>query len=460
MRFNTRVSGQLQTGVAPKIDPKIVLGSQILQLNQVELEHAVESELTENPALERIEEFEEPVTQEEILKSIAPDEVGPQTYDYELERSLPRDSDQSTDWVDFARSEESLSDHLSAQLFAQLDEELHPLATYMIGSLDDRGYFKSSVEEAALDCNVSLEEAEMVFAALRDCEPEGVGATDLRDCLLLQLRTPATLPEKLARRMVEHDWEDLVARNARAIMRRYKVDDETVQDAFEVILSLNPFPGEAFRGLGTAPRSTKTAGALPDVSLKRDEQGWHVEIPGPSATSLRISRAYQARFNSMRSNRSESQEKRHIAEYVERANRFLDALSQRRRHMLMIAQYLIERQSGYLMTGDFKFLQALTRSQMAKDLKLHESTISRATNGKFLQIATGEVVSFDVLFRPALRIQKIIEEILETENPDNPLSDERISQILAERGIHVARRTVNKYRDRNKLLSSRHRRSA
>ena len=460
MNLRSSARGQLNTGLQTRIDPKIVLGSQILQLNQAELEMAVESELLENPALERIEDHEEPVTHEEILRTLAPGELGGSaSTDYEHERSLPRDAEQGQDWTDYAPGEESLADHLMAQLTAVLTADLHGLASYFVGSLDDRGYLKCSVEEAALDCGTSLEEAQLVHQTLLDCEPEGVGATDLRECLLLQLRTASTLPERLARRMIENEWEDLVARNSRAIMRRYKTDEETVQSAFDVILSLNPFPGEAFRPMSTA-RPMRTISAMPDVCISMDERGWNVEVPGPSPVHLRISRAYENRFKQLQKAGSEQSEKRHISEFVERANRFLDALSQRRRHMASIANYLIERQPGFIQTGDYKFLQPLTRSQMAKDLGLHESTVSRATNGKFLQIASGEVVTFDVLFKPALRIQKIIEEILETENPENPLSDERIAQILADQGIHVARRTVNKYRDRNKLLSSRHRRSA
>jgi RNA polymerase sigma-54 factor len=461
MKLGPSARGQLNSGLQTRIDPKIVLGSQILQLNQAELEMAVESELLENPALERMEEHEEPVTHEEILRAIAPGEIGTGTSgDYEHERSLPRDGEQSQDWTDFAPGEESLPDHLMAQLTAMLPPELHLLASYFIGSLDERGYLKCSVEEAALDSNSTLEEAEHVHQMLMECEPEGVGATDLRECLLLQLRSATTLPERLARKMIECDWEDLVARNARAIMRRYKADEMVVQAAFDVILSLNPFPGEAFRP-SVSVRQNRTIGAMPDVCISMDERGWNIEVPGPSPVHLRVSRAYESRFKQLQAKGgTEQNEKRHISEFVERANRFLDALSQRRRHMAAIAQFLIERQPGFIQTGDYKFLQPLTRSQMAKDLGLHESTVSRATNGKFLQIASGEVVSFDVLFKPALRIQKIIEEILETENPDNPLSDERIAQILAEQGINVARRTVNKYRDRNKLLSSRHRRSA
>jgi RNA polymerase sigma-54 factor len=128
--------------------------------------------------------------------------------------------------------------------------------------------------------------------------------------------------------------------------------------------------------------------------------------------------------------------------------------------MRRIGQALLEHQPGFIATGEYRFLAPLTRSQVAEELGVHESTVSRATLGKFAQLANGEVVSFEVFFKPALRVQKLIEEILAHENPNNPLSDERIAQMLAEQGVKVARRTVNKYRDRSKQLSSRRRKTA
>jgi RNA polymerase sigma-54 factor len=128
--------------------------------------------------------------------------------------------------------------------------------------------------------------------------------------------------------------------------------------------------------------------------------------------------------------------------------------------MERLGNFLLQHQLGFIATGDYKFLVPLTRSHIARTLGVHESTISRATADKFVQIGNGEVISFEVFFKPALRIQKMIEEILATENPSNPLSDERISEMLAEQGVVVARRTVNKYRDKTKLLSSRKRRFA
>lgn len=460
MKLGARLKTGLNQSVQARIDPKIVLTSQLLQLSSLELEQAIESELMENPALERIEESQEPITHEEILRTIAPEELRETAGSYEGVRSRPTDGD-STDWTDLASSADSLWDHLIGQMHMMLPQHLHRLAEYYVGSVNERGYLTVSIEEAALDCNASLEESQEVFDTLRQCEPMGVGATDLRDCLMLQLRSPHSDAERLARRLVAKEWDDLVSRNIRGIIRKTKAEEELVQAAFDAILALNPFPGEGYEYKQSAGRQAKSVTALPDVRLSLTESGWVIEVPGFSCQSLKISRSYEQRLEVLKgSGHAHLDEKRHISEFVERAQRFMDALGQRRHQLLLIGRYLVEKQAGFVKTGDYKFLSSLTRSQMAKDLGVHESTISRATNGKFLQISTGEVVSFDVLFKPALRIQKMIEEILAHENPDSPLSDERIAQMLEAKGVKVARRTVNKYRDRRKLLSSRHRRMA
>ena len=451
----------LRVGTQVRVDPKVVLTSQILQLSGAELEQAIESELMENPALERIDDYDDPVLQEEILRAVAPDQLKPSGENRELQRSLPPDGQTDHDWVDMATSVDSLWDHLMAQLRSRLSDELLPVGVYYVGSLNERGYLNCTVEDAALDCDVTLEEAEEALKALKDCEPAGVGASDLRECLALQLRSPSTDAERLARMMVRKYWDELVARNRRALSRQTGAPDELVEEAFEVILGLDPFPGESFARHHVPQRQERVAAAQPDVVILLDEFGYVVEVPGPSPIHLRVNRAYEKTRQHIASGASiDPAEKRHIMEFTDRAERFLEALGQRRKQLAQVGKYLIERQGGFVRTGEYRFLVPLTRSQVAKDLGVHESTISRATNGKFVQIVTKDVISFDVFFKPALRVQKMIEEILANENPDSPLSDERIAQMLAEQGIEVARRTVNKYRDRTKLLSSRMRRSA
>lgn len=452
-------SQRLETRLGLKVDPRVLLASRILQLGQQDLEQAIETELYENPALDRIEEEEQPVAEEEILRCVAPHELRPSSEDFEFQRSLPND-DASPDWVELAVFNTSLREHLGAQLEAMLPKRLHGIAEYLVECIDDRGYFTVAIEEVAMATGSSLEDAERVLAKLQECEPAGVGASNLTECLLLQLRNPDSVEEKVARAIIKSHLDDFLARKRMRICRRYKVLPEVVDGAFAVIMSLNPYPGESFDGSATSVVQRSTS-VQPDLVLSRTEHGWQVDVRGLDPSSLKINREYNRRFKELQlSERAPKDEKRHVSTFVQRAEQFISCVHQRRRTLKEIGEYLTRTQAGFISTGSLRFLQPLTRAKMAADLGVHESTISRATMDKFVQMANGEVISFDLFFKPALRVQKMIEEILANENPNSPLSDERIAQMLAERGVDVARRTVNKYRDRSKQLSSRKRRSA
>lgn len=445
-----------RTSLGLKVDPRVLLGSQLLELSAIELDAAIESELEENPALERLFDERQEITDEAILKSLSPRDLALRREDYEAERSFTSTPpDDHVDWLEFASRELPLAEHLTAQLLPRLDAHRRQIGEFLIGSLDERGYLETSVEEVALACNASLDEVDQVLRSLQECEPCGIGARSVQECLLLQLSGEHRLEAKVAQAMLTRCWDEFLARDRRAIMRKLRIVGELLDAAIEVVLGLDPYPGQQFVG------GSRSASVRPDLVLTCNEAGWSIEVPGAGTHSLAVSRAYRERLRKLdRRGRGLRDERRHLADAVDRAERFLGALEQRRRTMVAIGGYLIERQAGFLQTGEGRFLNPLTRSQMAQDLGLHESTVSRATADKFVQIPTGEVIAFEMFFRPALRVQKMIEEILATENPSAPLSDERIAKMLAERGVQVARRTVNKYRDRTKLLSSRRRRSA
>jgi RNA polymerase sigma-54 factor len=448
---------RMETGL--RVDPRVVLSSHLLQLNQGELEQAIETELNENPALERLDDEFEPIDEAEILKAIAPQELRRTADDYECLRSLP--ADEAPDWLDFATSTPSLHDHLRAQIGIGLPAEFARIAEYLVDCVDDRGYLSAPLEEIALLFGCSLDDAEEVLRRLQACEPAGVGARDIVECLLLQLRGAQTIEQKLARAIVRSHMDELMARRTTKLMRRYKVLPEVVEAAFDEILSLNPYPGEGFSPSAGLPSASRSQGVVPDLVLHHREEGWLIEVRGAEPTSFTVNRSYQSRMDELgRKERAYRDEKRHVTTFVNRAKDFIQCLAQRRQTLRKIGEYLIEHQSGFVSTGRYEFLQPLTRTQVAHDCGLHESTVSRATMDKFVQLANGEIVPFEVFFKPALRIQRMIEEILQTENPDFPLSDERIAEMLRERGVVVARRTVNKYRDRTKLPSSRKRRSA
>ena len=443
-----------------RVDPKVVLSSQVLQLNQHELEQAIEAELEENPALERLQDDAEPVTDETVLKIIAPQELRPSSEDFEFHKSLPND-DSEVDWVDLAATKTTLEEHLRAQLMPMLTKERRFLGEYMIASLNEKGYLEIPVEEVALATESPLEDAEETLKALQSCEPAGVGARDVQECLLLQLRDADTYEKKLARAIIKKCLDDFLARRTKTLMRRFKVLPDVLEAAFDEILSLNPFPGEGFDSGHSSLITRSAAAVVPDLILNRTEMGWEIIVTGPDPNSLGIDRSYRKRYQELQGGaRAGTDEKSHVKSYVSRASNFIQSVNKRRQTLRKIGEYLVEHQTSFVATGSYQFLLPLTRSQMARDLSLHESTVSRATMGKFVRIGAGEVVAFEVFFKPALRVQKMIEEILEQENPSRPLSDEAIAKILAERGVIVARRTVNKYRDKTRLLSSRSRRTA
>lgn len=457
MNIGYRTSQRVETGL--RVDPKLLLSSQVLQLTQQELEQMIETELNENPALERIATEDDPLTDRMIEKSVAGRDLKPRGDDRELWRSLPTDDD-TPSWIELASSDITLGEHVSGQLLAKLPSGLRGVGEFVVGCLNPNGYLYEPIEEIALGANCSIEEAEFVVHELKKCEPAGIGANGIQESLLLQLRHIDTLEGKIARRIVRDHLDLFTNGKQLKLAKKYSVTLDVIDQVFALILGCNPFPGESFQHSSSTSESRLPA-IQPDIVLSRTEQGWDVAVKGPSSMEFSLNGYYKKRLAELQEDRQKDKdERRHLSHFVERASNFIECLEQRHRTMFRIGQYLIENQGGFVTTGDATFLLPLTRTQLAHDLSLHESTISRATQGKFVQLANGETVSFDVFFKPALRVQKMIEEILATENPDNPLSDERIAQILASKGVHVARRTVNKYRDRTKLLSSRKRRTA
>jgi RNA polymerase sigma-54 factor len=457
LNIGYRTGQRLDTGL--RVDPKLLLSSQVLQLTQQELEQMITTELSENPALDRVASEDDPLTDRMIEKGVAGRDLKPRGDDREMWRSLPQDDD-TPSWIELTSSTMSLRDHVSGQLLSSIPRELRNVGEYIIGCLNDNGYLYEPVEEVALGAECSIEQAELVINQLRRCDPAGVGANGIQDSLLLQLRHHESIEGKIARRIVR-DYLDLFTNGKHLkLAKKFSVTHDVIEESFELILACSPFPGEAFYSSSNTSEARLPA-IQPDIVLERSEQGWEISVKGPSSIEFSLNGYYKKRLEELQDDRrKDKDERRHISHFVERATSFIECLEQRHRTMMRIGQYLIEKQVGFVSTGDAAFLVPLTRTILAHDLQLHESTISRATQSKFVQLPTGETVSFDVFFKPALRIQKMIEEILATENPDNPLSDESIAQILATKGVNVARRTVNKYRDRTKLLSSRKRRAA
>lgn len=425
-----------------KVDPRLVVAARVMELAAVELDAAIDAEVAENPALERIERSE-PIS---IVGFI-------EREDHEGQRCQPSD-DALPDFTERVEATLWTRDAVRLALLPRLRPERRGLGEYLVGMLDARGYLRESDEEIALALGESLEAVEETVATLQACDPAGVGARGVRDGLRLMLLREGTPEASLAAKMLDESLEDLIARRTPRLVRRHKVSPKEVEAAYEALLAQDPSPfGD--EGLPLAPP------AQPDLALVRTETGWTVEVPGPGPAEVRASREYLRHRRRLATDlRADLDEKRHVEVHLERADRFVAALESRRDTLKRLGEALLRAQTGFVTTGDVKFLRSLTRAALADEIGVHESTLSRATANKFVRIGTGETVPFAVFFTPSLRIQRMIDEILALENPASPLSDERIRKILAERGVEVARRTVAKYRTRGKTLSSRDRRDA
>lgn len=438
------------------------MASQVLELQRFELEQAIQQELTDNPALERLDPQSDALDSDEIIESLTNIRTKVQIEDFDAHWKKGHDPDSESNWVDFVAAPVSLNDHLMAQLLPIVKPDKQRLARHVVECVSSNGYLSLPIEEIANLAGADFEETLEVLKLLQTCEPAGVGAHDLRECLILQLRDADSDIAVLARNIVEHFWEDLIARRVNGIVRRFHVAPALVEHAFAHIAKLTPYPGEQFAATSPCHRPEPIGSVSPDIVFKHDSTGWHIEIRGCDPGDFSINDWYKQKYRdakkSLQSNNDD--EGKHVTTFVKRAIGFIQAIHQRRITMRKIAAYLLQEQSGFIATGSVHFLEAMTRVQLAKATGMHESTVSRATMGKFVQIANGEVVPFETFFKPALRVHKLIEEILLNENPNRPLSDRAIAEMLKARGVEVARRTVNKYREQIRHLSSHQRRTA
>jgi RNA polymerase sigma-54 factor len=471
----------LKQTLAQKIDPKLILANSILGCSTLELMDTIEQELADNPALERPED--------DICAncSIPRDLCAACPYNQSTREAADvQRGDDWTDWyapeVDIASeipnpdepdydrfanvySEHTLHDHLLDQLRSTAAREDFEIGEYMVGSINNAGYFEGDLDEMAAELQVDTERLHAVLAVIQSFDPPGVGARSLQECLILQL---ASLNEQgegneLAMRMIRDLWPDTSARKVTRLANQLKVPRKVALATLDFIRDrLRPYPGEGFRApWDTNPENLQTV--EPDVVVRRTVAGYEIEVVVHDYQALSISSKYREAYASIRNGGSadfSEDERRHIVEYVERADSFIRSILQRRKTLKAITRYVVEFQQGYIETGQRPFLRPLTRTQVARSLNMHESTISRATANKWLQLPSEEVVSYDLFFDSSMGVKDLIEEIIASEDKARPLSDQDIAEMLQERGLNVARRTVVKYREAQNILSSRRRRAA
>jgi RNA polymerase sigma-54 factor len=447
------------------ISAKLITSIKILQLSAEELEMAISEELRANPALE-IEELSQclrcgaPLQDGVCANCDTPeganhsDNLANEDYLGDRDLAVPNDEEE---FDPLARIEApaTLGESLLINLCAVLAPEDFVIAEYLVGSLDSHGYVQVSVEEVAEVLRVDVARVEHVLSALQAQEPAGIGARDLRECLLIQLRSfrERSRWHNLAEVLISSYLTELGERHFPEIARAIGVSQSQVRDAWRFIkTNLNPFPAHAYApSLGG---STQTTLVRPDVVIRRTAHGFEAEVVEGKKYLFWLNPTYRRLAAQLDPKKYSEEERQHIRQYTQRAQFFIDCIHQRWETLKKISDALVEYQYEFLEKG-VRYLRPLTRGELAERVGLHESTISRATANKFVLLPEGRTVSFDDFFDASLRTKDTLRELIASENPRNPFSDEELATLLAERGLPVARRTVAKYRESMHILPSR-----
>jgi RNA polymerase sigma-54 factor len=469
-----------------KVTPKQIAANAILQLSSLELQDVINQELQENPALDLEEQQACPLCGQPLPGRIclncfglakAPRQNDPETEPLEGSSLMQRDDEgDEFDPVVRAESEQTLAEWLSWNVRVLLPARLLPTAEYLIGNITEVGYLDPGVtiEAAASTMKVSVDDAMRALRAIQSVEPWGIGARDVRECLLIQMEHLEEVGEEVpahAREIIAEHFRELGEHKFGDVAQALRITRDEVQTAWDYIKdNLNPHPAQGF---AAGPDGTsiggREVGLRPDVIITKSESGeYEVEVIESRRFSLRVNPVYRELTMQLAAARREGtsavpmndDDRQHIREYVTRAKFFIDNINQRRQTILRITEVIVECQLEFLDHG-IQSLRPLTRAEVGERIGMHESTVSRATAGKFVLLPSGQVVPFAMFFTASLGTKDVIKDIIDAEDRGRPFSDQEIVEKLADKhGIKLARRTVAKYREELKILPARLRKHA
>ncbi len=364
------------------------------------------------------------------------------------------------EWENDGANQQSLEQELQEQLLLSgLSEDDRAIAQYIIGNIDDEGFLRSQIDDIATVLGLEPNEAERVLQVIQTFDPPGVGARDLRECLLIQLREQG-LEDSLATRIVADYLDDLVSRRYSKICRALSVEREAIATAEEIIASLNPKP-MIYREANINHNLV-----VPDLEVQKVGDEYVVSLTDRNIPSLRVSPTYRSLLT--QSEKAGKEAKKFVVDRLNSARWFISAINQRRTTMLKVMRCIVENQIEFFNNGQ-GHLKPMVLQEVADRVSMHVSTISRVSNGKYVQTHRG-VFELKYFFDGGLSrdegedisaksVKEKISTLIEEENSKSPLSDQRIADALRGEGIDIARRTVAKYRDQLRINPARYRKS-
>ncbi|MGC9318394.1 MAG: RNA polymerase factor sigma-54 [Armatimonadota bacterium] len=415
----------------PSVNCQLIMRSELLELPYLELLTRMREEAEENPAVE--------------LEYDPPWEIPT----FSTEHYSGRRGGGGT-WAHpttRAPAEHGLREELHRRIGWAAEGRRREIALYLIENIDDRGYLTTTVLDAVFELDAEPAEVEEALRALQSVAPPGVGARDLRECLLLQLEALPDVPDH-ARAVVEHCEQVLDGDGGATLRGALGLTRAQVQQALELIRTrLTPYPGEQFRPrwhhlLPGSPHAT-----APDVALRAAGEHIEVELATSGRVRVKVAEAYRRLDERMRtlSLRADDEATSTARAQVRAARQLIWSLRQRERSLYAITRAIVDHQREFILDGPLAH-RPLTHKRIAEVTGLHESTVSRATSGKLVMLPSGHSVPFSVFFDDALPAKTVLRGLVAAEPSSSPWTDEELQALMAERGFDIARRTVNKYR--------------
>jgi len=478
---------RLQQKLLQKLSPQQILLMKLLQIPSIALEQRIKQEIEENPALDEASDLDDgPEMEDDYNDPVETDEAdGEKEEDFET-----KTSDDEFDLADYIDDDETPSYKLNANnysaddekreipfisditfqdlLFSQLglrylDETQFEIASYIIGNLDESGYLNreitAMVDDLAFTQNVQTTKEDILkmLYVIQEFDPPGVGARNLQECLLIQLRKKdlSNKSIELAITIIDRYFNEFTKKHYEKILKKAKITEQDLKDAIEEILKLNPKPGNSLSD------STKTNHyILPDFIIFNNNGDLELQLNSKNTPELRLSRTYVDMLETYANTKNKSKHKDAITfvkQKIDSAKWFIDAIRQRQNTLQITMQAIMNYQREYFLTGDEIRLRPMILKDIAEIVHLDISTISRVANSKYVQTPFGTFL-LKSFFSESMQtesgeevstreIKKILSDCIDVEDKNKPLTDEQLTKILKEKGYNIARRTVAKYRE-------------
>ena len=470
----------LNLKLSQKLSPQQIQLMKLIQLPTQAFEQRLLEEMNENPALEAGKEEEEYVKDEFETEDyddyddaeserIDAEEINIDDYlsndetpDYKTQTNNYSDDDEDHD-APFAAPisfHQDLINQLNTFILTEADREI---AEFLVGSIDDMGYIRRSisdiVDDLAFTQAVYTDEktVERLLHVIHELEPSGVGARDLQECLLLQLKhkTPTEYIE-LATDIIENQFDAFTKKHYDKLLQKYNVSNDQLKKAIHEIEKLNPKPGGSFTG-----NNKITENVVPDFAIRIVEGKLELSLNGRNAPSLHVSRDYQEMLQTYKVSKDKSNQQKEAVQFIKQkldsAKWFIDAIRQRQETLFVTMNAIMHYQEEFFLDGDETKLKPMILKDIADLVGLDISTISRVANSKYVETPYGTKLIKEFFSEAmkndqgedvsTLEIKKILQNVIEEEDKHKPLPDDQLAEILKEKGYPIARRTIAKYRE-------------